>query len=70
VNQLKEIADKLGVHLILNSANEGVGRAINQGAQWAESRDYRWMLMLDQDATVAPDMVETLIEVVRREPDA
>jgi hypothetical protein len=27
------------------------------------------MLMLDQDTTVAPDMVETLIEVVRREPD-
>jgi rhamnosyltransferase len=27
------------------------------------------MLMLDQDTTVAPDMVETLTEVVRREPN-
>lgn len=69
VEQLKEIADKLGVHLILNSANEGLARAINCGAQWAASQKYQWMLMLDQDTTVAPDMVETLIEVVRREPD-
>jgi rhamnosyltransferase len=70
VDQLQKIAGTLGVHLILNSANEGVGRAINQGAQWAISQNYRWMLMLDQDTTVAPDMVETLVEVVRREPDA
>jgi len=69
VARLKEIAGKLGVHLILNSANEGLARAINQGAQWAASRDYRWMLMLDQDTTVAPDMVETLVEVARRVPD-
>jgi len=69
VEQLKEISDLLGVHLILNSANEGLARAINRGAQWAASQDYRWMLMLDQDTIVAPDMVETLIEVVRREPD-
>src|SRR6202011_2352050 len=58
VEQLREIAGKLGVHLVLNSANEGVGRAINQGAQWAASRDYRWMLMLDQDTIVAADMGE------------
>jgi rhamnosyltransferase len=69
VEQLQNIACKLGVHLILNSANEGVGRAINQGAQWAASQNYRWMLMLDQDTTVAPDMVETLVEVVRRALD-
>jgi rhamnosyltransferase len=69
VEQLKEIAGKLGVHLVLNSANEGLARAINQGAQWAASRDYRWMLMLDQDTIVAADMVETLVEVARRVPD-
>jgi rhamnosyltransferase len=69
VDQLKEIADKLSVHLILNPTNEGLARAINRGAQWAASQDYQWILMLDQDTTVAPDMVETLIEVVRREPD-
>lgn len=69
VDQLKEIAGKLGVHLILNSSNQGLARAINQGAQWAASQDYRWILMLDQDTTVASDMVETLTEVVRREPD-
>jgi rhamnosyltransferase len=70
VDQLNKIADELGVHLILNSANEGLARAINQGAQWAASQGYRWMLMLDQDTTVAPDMVETLAEVVRSDSDA
>jgi rhamnosyltransferase len=70
VDQLKKTAEKLGVHLILNSANEGLARAINQGAQCAASRGYRWMLMLDQDTTAAPDMVETLAEIVCSDSDA
>ena len=70
MDQLKKIADQLGVHLILNSANEGLARAINKGAQWAASQGYRWILMLDQDTTAAPDMVETLAEIVRSDPDA
>ena len=70
VDQLKNTAEKLGVRLILNSANEGLARAMNQGARWAASEGYRWMLMLDQDTTVAPDMVETLAEIVRSDSDA
>jgi rhamnosyltransferase len=70
VDQIKKIADQLGVRLILNSANEGLARAINQGAQWAASQGYRWILMLDQDTTVAPDMVESLAEIVCSDPDA
>jgi rhamnosyltransferase len=70
IDQLKRIADQLGVHLILNPANEGLARAINKGAQWAASQGYRWILMLDQDTTVALDMVETLAEIVRGDPDA
>jgi rhamnosyltransferase len=70
VDQLKKISERLGVHLILNSANEGLARAINQGAQWAASRGYQWILMLDQDTTVAPDMVESLGEIVRSDLDA
>jgi rhamnosyltransferase len=70
VDQLKKISERLGVHLILNSANEGLARAINQGAQWAASRGYQWILMLDQDTTVAPDMVESLGAIVRSDPDA
>jgi len=70
VDQLKRISERLGAHLILNSANEGLVRAINQGAQSAVSRGYQWILMLDQDTTVAPDMVESLGEIVRSDPHA
>ncbi len=68
VIHLKDIAARLGSHLILNPSNEGIARALNRGADWAISEGYAWMLMLDQDTTVAPDIVESLADIVRHDP--
>jgi rhamnosyltransferase len=70
VEQLKAIAARFAVHLILNPRNEGIARALNQGAEWACSVGFAWILMLDQDTAVAPHMVESLTEVFRCHPHA
>jgi rhamnosyltransferase len=70
LEQVREIADKFAthLHLILNASNEGVASALNTGTRWAASRGYRWVLTLDQDTTVAPDMIASLEEVSRGYP--
>lgn len=69
VGQLREFADKRNVSLILNHSNEGVARALNQGAEWATAQGYGWILTLDQDTLVEQDMVESLCAVYRTFPD-
>jgi rhamnosyltransferase len=64
VDQLKLIADNFSTHLILNSRNEGLAAGLNTGIRWAASQGFQWALTLDQDTTVAPDMVETLVALV------
>ncbi len=63
VGRIRELADKLNVHLILNKCNGGVAQALNEGARWADEQGYRWVLTLDQDTVVADDIVETLSAV-------
>jgi len=42
----------LGFHLIENSENLGVAEALNQGARWAKSRDFSWVVFFDQDSQI------------------
>jgi rhamnosyltransferase len=62
--QLKQMARDPSVYLVLNPRNEGLASALNTGVAWAASHGFRWALTLDQDTTVAPDMVDTLCAVV------
>lgn len=62
VEQLRALATGLRVQLILNGRNEGLANAINTGCHWAIEHGYPWVLYLDQDTVVAPDMVESLVE--------
>ena len=57
------------VHLILNPKNEGVARALNQGAEWAATQACRWILTLDQDTVVDQHMVDSLCAVYQDIPD-
>jgi rhamnosyltransferase len=68
IQQIRTVADKFAIHLILNASNEGLARALNAGAQWAASQGYRWVLTLDQDTAVAPNMIDSLAEAFRRCP--
>lgn len=68
VEQLNRIADRRSIHLILNPGNEGLAAALNAGVRWAASQGFQWVLTLDQDTTVAPDMVEALTALVGSYP--
>jgi rhamnosyltransferase len=69
VERLRQLAETMNAHLILNYRNEGVARALNQGAQWAEQQEYRWILTLDQDTAADPDMVDSLTAAYHEFPN-
>jgi rhamnosyltransferase len=68
VQSIRELAHTIPVHLILNKVNEGIACALNAGTRWAASRGFRWVLTLDQDTIVLPDMVDAFAEVVHSYP--
>lgn len=49
------------VHVVRNPENEGLGRAYNHGARLARDAGCRFVLLMDQDSLVAPDLVERLV---------
>jgi rhamnosyltransferase len=51
------------IFLIKNSTNLGIAAAMNQGIKWATQNDYKWVLTLDQDSTLAPKMVENMTSI-------
>lgn len=69
VQQLQGLENKGDVHLILNYRNEGVARALNQGADWATTQGFGWILTMDQDSRVEQSMVESLCAVWHAFPD-
>jgi rhamnosyltransferase len=50
------------VTLCHNVVNVGVAISLNKGISIAKSKGYRWVLTLDDDTIVNPDMVKNLIE--------
>ena len=56
--------------LILNDQNMGVATALNQGIDYARrfKKGILWILTLDQDTRVFPELVKTLISVHERYP--
>jgi rhamnosyltransferase len=68
VEQIREVVERLGIHLIPNASNEGMACALNTGVRWAASQGYKWVLTLDQDTEVAPDMVDSIAEVFESYP--
>ncbi len=62
VQELRNLARDDSVRLILNQANEGIGRALNQAVEWARGRGFQWILTLDHDSEATPGMVEKLLK--------
>jgi rhamnosyltransferase len=56
------------ITLIANGANLGVARALNIGIEQAVSRGFDWALLLDQDSSIEPDLVATLLAVHAAHP--
>jgi rhamnosyltransferase len=63
VEQIKQFVGRLRVHLIPNATNQGMARALNTGVRWAASQGCGWVLTLDQDTEVSPNMIDSMAEV-------
>ncbi|MDA8100069.1 MAG: glycosyltransferase family 2 protein [Nitrospiraceae bacterium] len=50
-----------GIAVLYNETNRGVASALNQGIDYARSKDAAWLLTFDQDSVAAPGMVERLL---------
>jgi rhamnosyltransferase len=62
-NMLREAASDPKIDLVFNPENLGLARALNIGIQRAATLGYSWVLLLDQDSRVDPDMVCTLLGI-------
>lgn len=47
--------------IIYNDKNLGIATALNQGAKYAISNGYKWLLTLDQDSEFFPHTYETIL---------
>ena len=60
---LMTLAAEQKISLIVNQANLGIAKALNQGMAQALLEGFSWAVTLDQDSEVFPDMLETLLRV-------
>ena len=45
------------ISYIFNNQNEGIAKALNQGMQFAQDRNYKWALTMDQDSIVSDNLI-------------
>jgi rhamnosyltransferase len=60
-NLLREIENDSRISVIFNPVNEGIAAALNQGLRQGLEMGYPWMITFDQDSTVSPSLVKTLL---------
>jgi rhamnosyltransferase len=64
-NESAEIVNKLAFHenviLIRNAENEGIAKALNQGIEIANEKQYEWVLAFDQDSLPTENIFDILI---------
>lgn len=58
------------VRLVENKENKGFGAANNQGIEVALRESYEGVLLLNQDAWISENTMQTLVETAQLEPDA
>ncbi|MDO4790455.1 MAG: glycosyltransferase family 2 protein [Porphyromonas sp.] len=66
-NWLKDIPNIK--ELVLSKVNIGFGMANNRGIEYAIAYDYKGVLLINQDAYIAPSEVRKLINASEREPN-
>jgi rhamnosyltransferase len=63
VSCLEGLRAEPGFAIIPNPNNRGVGAALNQGIRAAKLSGFSWVLTMDQDSRVEPDLVKVLLDV-------
>jgi len=62
IQQLIRGKDK--IFLVKNILNEGIAKALNQVFIFAESRDFNWVITLDQDSVCENNMIEAFVKYI------
>jgi rhamnosyltransferase len=65
---LRSAAQQGDFMLIENEANLGIATALNMGVKWAKSAGYTWVALFDQDSTVPPDFIDTMLRAYDTSP--
>lgn len=47
------------ISMVWNEENQGIARALNQIVQFAEEKDWKWVLTIDQDSVCEPELITT-----------
>jgi rhamnosyltransferase len=68
LEKIKEFSKRSAIHLVLNKSNEGLASALNAGVRWAIEQGYPWVLTLDQDTLIEPNIVELFAQAFRWYP--
>ncbi|MGV8135499.1 MAG: glycosyltransferase family 2 protein [Mangrovibacterium sp.] len=68
-DKLVETAGLLHFHLITNTKNHGIAKALNIGVSFARKEGYQWVLTFDQDTKPFENMVDILMKIHNSYPD-
>lgn len=66
ISILKELEKRDKVNLILNSSNNGIAKALNQGVEFAKNNNSKWLLTLDHDSICNKDMIKKMMDVEKQ----
>ena len=58
----KYVQNNLNVFLLISNKNLGVAAALNKVFNYANRNSYDWVLTLDQDSTVNPELIRTYLK--------
>lgn len=61
--QLQRLSDHYACTLMINQANLGLAKALNQGIEKALQQDFKWLILFDQDSRPAADMLDKLLSL-------
>lgn len=65
---LRTASHALGFHVIENGENLGIAEALNEGARWAKSNGYEWVIFFDQDSEITDGLIEQMLAAWNAHP--
>ena len=69
IDMLRKVRQVLDFQLIENGDNLGIAEGLNQGVRWAQSRNYPWVILFDQDSSIDDGFVAQMFEAWRSHPE-
>jgi rhamnosyltransferase len=69
IDMLRKACGVLGFRLIENAENLGIAEGLNQGVRWAQSNNYPWVILFDQDSLVDAGFIAHMFEAWDSHPE-